>query len=309
MPEPPIWSLEQLASESLGRVVLWASPSVRDRVERQFPWLVVHHPAQISTEIDTIVAVGGGTLLDLAKVYRHDEAPHARLVAIPSIWGSGAEASPIVVINHQDRKEIRQGDAFLPDVRVIWPDLAETLPDIRVADACGDTWAHALEGFGSPLADRSLRLELAEIIAELIRLPLSVDPTWFYVSARSCAAQARAGVGLVHGISHVLEPLLKIEQPERDWGHARLCSLFLWPVLRLSLVVSSRLTELANEYGVDIASVESIARRLFDEDAFTAALPSLAANWRHVLRYPCSRTNGVLVKKEHLSFFTERAFL
>ena len=98
---------------------LWVTPAVRARV----------------TEV---ICIGGGTLLDIAKAWRADRSPAIRLIAVPSVWGSGAEVSPIVVLNDGGKKMIRMDDRFLPDEVVYWPELAQGLPE-RVARAgCGD---------------------------------------------------------------------------------------------------------------------------------------------------------------------------
>lgn len=307
---PAIWSVETLLGQDLGRAVVWASPSVRQRVQDTLPWPVAEPAGGIPDDLDTLVVVGGGTLLDAAKAQRRDAAPRTRLIAIPSLWGSGAEASPIVVINHPDRKEIRVDDAYLPDVRVVWPELAESVPSALARYACGDTWAHALEGFCSPLATDGPRRETAALIAAMGALPLAADARWYEVSAEACAAQARTSVGLIHGIAHTLEPILRAEHSvvEGGWGHARLCALYLWPVLRLMRSASPKVNELADTYGVDLVAVEECAASLFEPEAFDATLPALEANWKRVLRDPCTRTSCFLVRGEHVQFFTTRAF-
>lgn len=309
MTKPAVWSREQLTTQDLGRVVVWATPSVRARAQAVLPWPQRDPAAGLPVDADTLVVVGGGTLIDAAKAQRRDFAPQLRLVAVPSIWGSGAEASPIVVINHADRKEIRKGDDFLPDVRVVWPELAADVPASLARYGCGDIWAHALEGFLSPLADAPLRQQLAALIEELLALPLGADPRWFEASARACAAQSRSSVGLVHGIAHVLEPALRTSQPAYGWGHARLCAVFLWPVLALVQTFSPKARDLAERFQVNLTAVTTCARALFDQRDYDAAVPTLEALWNRVLRDPCTRTSCVLIRGEHLTFFTQRAFL
>lgn len=251
--------------------------------------------------IKHLVAVGGGTLLDEAKRFVHDEAPDVALVAIPSVWGSGAEASPVVVLN-RDGKQIRTGDEYLPAARAVWPELAESLSERRAIDACGDAWAHAMEGFLSPLATNELRRELAEVIRTMIDLPLTNDPRWFEPSARAAALQARSSVGLVHGIAHTIElPLARALGD--DWGHARLCALYLAPVLRLDRAVGTKLHALFLEFDLDESKIKSAALRLFDDRLYQATLPVLEAEWRNVLRDRCTRTNSVLVRADHLAHF------
>jgi alcohol dehydrogenase class IV len=309
MTKPAVWTLPELLDQDLGAVTLWVTPAVRTRARTALPWPLADESLGIPPGTDTLVAVGGGSLLDLAKRRRHEAAPAVRLVAIPSIWGSGAEASPIVVFEGAERKEGRKDEGYLPDARVEWPELASDLPGPLVRFACGDTYAHAIEAFLSPLAHDGLRSETAAILDEMLALPLANDPRWFAASVRACVAQSSASVGLIHGIAHTLEPALAREQPAYGWGHARLCAAFLWPVLALAQSASPKPGDYAARYDVDLAGVTARARELFDERDYDAALPTLDAAWGKVLRDPCTRTNCMVVKGEHLAFFSQKAFL
>ena len=288
--------------------VVWATPSVRSAVRVGIPYPQVEPGEDLPPATRTLVAVGGGTLLDAAKVFRRERAPQVFLVAIPSIWGSGAEASPVAVISEGGRKVIRMGPEYLPDARVLWPSLAGTIPDRLARRACGDAWAHALEGFLSPLASEDLRHEIAALMRAMLDLPLSRDPRWFDASAAACAAQARSSVGLVHGIAHTLEGPLSESDPGFGWGHALLCATFLAPVLALDEEVSGKTSQMLSRHGVEPAKVRQVARALFESDAFDRALPALEAHWSAVLRDPSTRTNSALVRAGHLAFFRDRAF-
>ena len=82
----------------------------------------------------------------------------------------------MVVLDRDGKKQIRVDPKYLPDYRVVWPELAETIPAARAQQACGDCWAHALEAFISPLATDALRGELAALIEEMMALSLTNDP-------------------------------------------------------------------------------------------------------------------------------------
>ncbi len=133
--------------------------------------------------------------MDHAKIWRHDRSPTSELTAIASIWGSGAEVSPIAVQTVGGRKVISCGAHLLPDARATWPELALSISEDRARDACGDVWAHAVEGFLSPLASDELRRQIAEVITDLsnrilteipcgsISVPVPVAPNPVRVSA------------------------------------------------------------------------------------------------------------------------------
>lgn len=305
---PESWTIDELVAADLGVAALRCLPRFRALAGERLALRALEADADVPAEAETLIVLGGGTLIDEAKLWRLRERPQLRLIAIPSVWGSGAEASPVVALLRDGEKLIEMDDELVPHVRVVWPELAASLPPWRARDACGDTWAHALEGFLSPLASPELRDEIASLVRELGTLPLANDARWFGVSARASAAQARASVGLVHGIAHTLEGPLQAADLERPFGHARLCALFLWPVLTFDRQASSRFDEHARAHMVDADAVIACARELFDERAYEVALPALEERWDTVLRDRCTRTNGALVRPEHLSWFTEWRF-
>ena len=182
--ETEVWTLERLLAEDLGPAAVWATRSVRTRTEATLPFPHLDSVGGgVPGQTRTLIAVGGGTLIDAAKVFRRHQAPDLFLVAIPSIWGSGAESSPVAVTNEGGRKTIRVDDAYRPDARVVWPALADSIPPRIAKNACGDVWAHALEGLLSPLADDAVRRELAAVLLAIRDLPFGADARWFEPSA------------------------------------------------------------------------------------------------------------------------------
>ncbi len=303
MAEPEVWSLEHLLASDLGRAMVWTHESLRERVRERFSQPILGRDSTPPSGLDSLVVVGGGELMDRAKAWRAQNSPSTRLFAIPSLWASGAEASPIIVLNSEHGKSFRKGSEYLPDIRVVWEDLAQTVSPELARWACGDVWAHALEGFLSPLGDPTSRSEAGALLARLLDLPLSSDPRWFEMGALACAAQARTGVGLVHGIAHVLEPVLRQEHPGLQAGHARLCATYLWPVFRLNRTRSEKPDVFLRECSLDPEAIEAALMPLFEADFYRETLPALKENWHRILRDPCTRINCVLVRSDHLSHF------
>jgi len=306
--KPEFWSLERFLGTQLGRTALLVTPSVSKRAEELLPYELSRSLDTLPNDLNTLIVIGGGTLMDEAKTWRAHNAPGTRLIAIPSLWGSGAEVSPVAVLNRMGKKEIYMGDEFIPDICCLWPQLALSVPGHLARHACGDAWSHALEGFLSPLADDNVQQELAEVIREMEDLPLGNDPRWFELSARACAGQVRSGVGLVHGIAHSLEGCLQAEFPEAGWGHARLCSLFLWPVIEFNRQHSPKWDRLIEQYQLDGAMILKLLRDLHDSESFEQVLGLLDQHWMEILRDPCSRTNSALVRPASKTFFLEHAF-
>ena len=291
--------MDQLRQQATSGVVVWATPSVRTRLQKDLPWLVADPAQALDGHVEWLVVVGGGNLIDEAKSLRAGR-PGLKLVVIPSIWGSGAEASPIIVLSRAGKKKICINPSARPDAVVCWPELAASVPANRQREACGDCWSHALEGFLSPLASPDLREALAAVMRRMLSLPLSLDPQWFELSALACAGQAMASVGLVHGIAHALESPLCEQQPERNWHHAKLCSTFLLPAMRLNQAGSEKWNQLMTAYQLPEKEIWLTLRALFEPESFRAALPVLRREWSAVLRDPCSRTNSVLVRPDWL---------
>lgn len=287
---------------------LWVTPSVRAKVESALSFRVQPSLQLLPKEFTTLVVIGGGTLIDEAKVWRLERAPGLNLIAIPSIWGSGAEASPIAVRNRGGKKDIRFDPKLVPTALAVWPELARSVPPAKARFACGDCWAHVLEGFLSPLAAEPLRCEMASLLTRMLATPITNDPAWFELGAQACAGQARSSVGLVHGMAHTLEGVLRAREPEVDWGHARLCSLFLWPVMRFNMQASSKCRDLLDQHNVSPQAILDEVRILFDLEAYDHVLPVLKENWMSILRDPCSRANSALVRPASMDFFVNKEF-
>lgn len=306
--EVPAGTIDDLIAADLGRAVAWVTPSVREWVSKCLPRLPMGGPDEPLAGVDTLVVVGGGTLIDRAKAAAKDRSPALRLIAVPSIWGSGAEASPVLVLNGLEGKIIRKDAKYLPDLRIIWPELAGSISPDRLRHACGDCWAHCLEAFLSPLADAALRHEIADLIRDQLSLPIGNDPAWFELSAQACAAQARCSVGLVHGIAHTIESELKRELAGETWGHARLCSCMLFPVFQWTRRASDRCDHLCAEFDINMQRVIETLEQLFEPADYAKIVPTLTNCWPRILRDPCTRTHAALVRPRDLEFFRAGAF-
>jgi alcohol dehydrogenase class IV len=280
-----------------GRVKVWCTPSATTRFRAMSPWPVENAAPDLS-DVDWLVAVGGGSLLDAAKLLRH-RSPSVKLAAVPTLWGSGAEASPIAVWTENGEKKFLMEAALLPDVVCHVPEFSESLSPRLVEWACGDAWSHALEGFLSPLASDGTRADLAEVIRGMMELGIRNDPRWFQSSALACAGQSQSSVGLIHGIAHVAEGPTGL-------GHARLCSTLLLPVMRFNQTKSPKWALLAAR-GLSGDEILEIVATLFCKEDYAQAIASLSGRWNAVLRNPCTRTNSALVRPDDKTYFEEFA--
>jgi alcohol dehydrogenase class IV len=298
------WELADLKSATLGRAYLCATASVRARIAERLEISTIEVPEAVPNDAETLVIAGGGTTIDRSKYFRMTQWPALRLIAIPSLWGSGAEVSPVAVLRGE-KKDIHFSDDLIPDQYVVWPDLARSAPPNLLRFACGDVWAHALEAFCSPLATEAIRRHAAELMNELAAFPVGLDERWFDAGGAACLLQARSSVGLIHGFAHVLEPILRKADPGGNWGHARLCSTFILPVLNFNLSRSPKVESLAAEYRLKLDAAHAVARSLFSEADYVTAMAVAEPIWDTVARDRCSRTNCILVRRDSLVFFQQ----
>lgn len=127
---------------------------------------------------DWVVAVGGGSAIDGAKLawifYEHPDADlgritrpfglpplrgRSRFAAVPTTAGTGSEvsSSALFLDSATGAKQGIVSHHLLPDLAILDPKLAVSVPPEAVAAAGMDALAHALEGyvsrFENPLAD------------------------------------------------------------------------------------------------------------------------------------------------------------
>jgi len=115
---------------------------------------------------DLIVAVGGGSAIDMAKminlfhlqndpstpyIVRKKALPSSRkpLVAVPTTAGSGAEATPFAVVYMDRKKYSVEGASLLPSSVILDPQFTLTLPRAVTATSGLDALAQSIESFWS----------------------------------------------------------------------------------------------------------------------------------------------------------------
>ena len=149
-------------------------------------------------DADLVVAVGGGSVIDAAKVMRllseHPELtvpelalpfldprkriarfpqdPHrARLIAVPTTAGTGSEVSPAAVLTVGGAKLTLVDYSLVPDQAIVEPRLTATMPPALTADTGVDALTHALEAyvsiFASPYSD-ALCLQAVRMILDAL---------------------------------------------------------------------------------------------------------------------------------------------
>lgn len=93
-------------------------------------------------QCDTILAVGGGSSIDVAKCIKlyckmskdklYLEQPYEdtgiKLIAIPTTAGTGSESTRYAVIYYNGKKQSVTHDSIIPDVAILEPKVLKTLP-------------------------------------------------------------------------------------------------------------------------------------------------------------------------------------
>lgn len=136
-------------------------------VEPELPVRCIHDAAAegASFKADHVIAIGGGSCLDAAKLaallmthggtlsdyYGEFKVPGPTLpvVAVPTTAGTGSEVTPVAVVADSDRVlKVGISSPFLiPEVALCDPDLTMTCPPGLTAISGADALAHAIEAF------------------------------------------------------------------------------------------------------------------------------------------------------------------
>ena len=220
-----------------------------------------------------IVAVGGGSSLDVAKavsacltnegdlrefigVPEAFRNPGVPLVAVPTTSGSGSEVTPYAVLTDKEKlKKAPLISKFLfPALAVDDPELTVSMPPFVTANTGVDALTHAVESFLSKRATPISKLHSMEAVKLILRfLPrafgnqrdMEAREKVMFGSLLGGMAIADAGAGLVHTLAHILGVLYNVP-------HGLANGIFLVPVLEFyGLAVKDRLEEIASFVGIE----------------------------------------------------------
>ena len=189
---------------------------------------------------DTLVALGGGSAMDLAKAMAYFGGEKVCLVAIPTTSGSGSEVTNFAVLTHQGTKYPLVDAALCPDVAILDDELLRKMPPSLVADAGFDVLAHAMEamvaGRAGAVTDVLAKAAFATVLDQLeesYRGNLSVRLPIHQASTMAAMAFTRAGLGLCHALSHSLGGQFHVP-------HGRLNAILLPVVMECNLPVAQK---------------------------------------------------------------------
>ncbi|WP_275413887.1 bifunctional acetaldehyde-CoA/alcohol dehydrogenase [Planomonospora parontospora] len=223
---------------------------------------------------DTIIALGGGSVMDAAKVmwlrYEHPEVvfadmkekffdirkrafrfpalgERARLVCVPTTSGTGAEVTPFAVITDgaTGKKYPLADYALTPSVAIVDPVLAADLPRVVTADSGFDALTHAIESYVSVYANDftdGLALQAVKLVFRYLERAVqhgAADPEarekMHNAGTIAGMSFGNAFLGIVHAMSHTLGATFHV-------AHGRTNALLLPHVIRYNGTVPSKLS-------------------------------------------------------------------
>ena len=181
-------------------------------------------------EPDWIVAVGGGSPIDAAKAmwvkYEYPEITFeemcvvfgmpelrkkARFVAIPSTSGTATEVTAFSVITDYTKgiKYPLADFEITPDIAIVDPDLAETMPQKLVAHTGMDAMTHAVEAYVStancdftdPLALHAIKMVKNDLV-DSYNGNMSKRASMHNAQCLAGMAFSNALLGIVHSMAH-----------------------------------------------------------------------------------------------------------
>jgi acetaldehyde dehydrogenase/alcohol dehydrogenase len=192
-------------------------------------------------EADQIIALGGGSVIDAAKImklkyespeadleelaapfldlrkrvvqYPTEKVHRARLIAISTTSGTGSEVTPFAVLTDKEhgRKVTLADYSLSPDVAIVDPQFVMSMPKGLTADTGIDCLTHALEAgvsnYASPYTDSNAMQAIRMVFKYLpvaYEHPNDEEARCMMHNAACIAAMAfsNASVGVNHALAH-----------------------------------------------------------------------------------------------------------
>ena len=120
-----------------------------------------------SSGCDTIVAVGGGSSIDVAKCIKLYCPSEPKLIAIPTTAGTGSESTRYAVAYRNGEKQSITHESIIPDYAILEPSVLDSLPLYQKKCTMMDALCQAIESWWSVNATEASRV-LSRQAIELI---------------------------------------------------------------------------------------------------------------------------------------------
>lgn len=208
--------------------------AIADDVPQDSDLQVVNRLASVYREngCDSLIAVGGGSVMDTAKGINIIVSENAEdlmkfsgagalkkalkpLIAIPTTSGTGSEVTLVAVVKDHERglKMAFVSYFLLPDVAILDSRMTLTLPPFITASTGMDAMAHAVEAYTclakNPLSDSCALAAislLSENLLKVMRNPDDKDGRLAMATGATLAGMAFSNsmVGMVHTLGHAV---------------------------------------------------------------------------------------------------------
>ena len=264
---------------------------------------------------DLLVALGGGSAMDLAKATAYFGKGDYILAAIPTTSGSGSEVTDFAILTHDQVKHPLVDKRLRPDLAILDSDLLQQLPQGLIAETGFDVLTHALEAYvagnSGSISDLYAREAFSSAYASLpasyagnqnVRLKVHIAATM------AGMAFSQAGLGLCHAMAHSLGGMFHVP-------HGRLNAILIPSIVSCNAhVCGKKYAELARAAGIG-GSADTIAvrnlrnalirlrRELNLPETLSQAGVDPRAVWRNVneivsatLEDPCCKSNPMAVE-------------
>lgn len=152
----------------------------------------------IALESDVIIAIGGGSAMDVAKLIRfYADRPKLPLIAIPTTAGTGAESTQFAVCYVNGVKTSMDNPHNLPEYALLMPEFTMT-NSLYLTATCGfDAFAQSVEAYWNVFATEESDLYAEEALALLVpALYRFVDTPQLCMSNRLWRDQMMVGANL-----------------------------------------------------------------------------------------------------------------
>ncbi len=181
------------------------------------------------TKYDRVIAVGGGTVIDIAKLFVLKDVSNVtdaferkipilkdkKLIIVPTTCGTGSEVTNISIAELKSRRT-KMGladDALFADDAVLIPELLKGLPFKFYAYSAIDALIHATEAYVSPKSNPYTLIYCREAIRMIVDVFMGISekgPEYRFerlddmliASNFAGIAFGNAGVGAVHALSY-----------------------------------------------------------------------------------------------------------
>lgn len=193
---------------------------------------------------DRIIAIGGGAVIDMAKIlvlegcadaetYFRREVPLKKahtLIAVPTTCGAGSEVSNVSIteLTSIHSKLGLAADELYADAAILIPELLSELPYFYFATSAIDAFIHAIESYISPKANLYTQMfskKAMEMILSGFRVIISrgeearMELLDEFLTASNLAGIAfgNAGTGMVHAMSYPLSGKYHVAHGEANY--------------------------------------------------------------------------------------------